>query len=94
MPNTLSRGLALFFGLVIQLIAGTLLFIVLLLLAAGLYVLVHYLESQGWVPRWLVQTAGAFEVGIFIFDCVMFALFLLSEAIKFCRTLREDLKRK
>lgn len=88
----IRKGLALLIGLVFQFIAGALAFMVVVLLAAGIYSLIHLLEKHGLAPVWLVTGAGWVEVGIFIFDCVMFALFLLTELIKFGITLFEDLK--
>lgn len=65
-----------------QVIVGTILFSVVLLVAFGLAKLVEWMQASG-APEWMIRGAHLAEQVVFGLDLFLFCLFLLSEALKF-----------
>ena len=66
----------------IQVIIGTILFSLVLLVAFGLSKLVSWMQSSG-APEWMIWGAHGAERIVFGLDLFLYSLFLLSESLKF-----------
>lgn len=69
-----------------QVIIGSILFSMVLAAAFGLSKLVDWMQQSG-APDWMITGSHWAEYGLFSLDLFLFALFLLSEALKFVLSL-------
>lgn len=65
-----------------QLIVGTFLYAMVLMVAFGLSKLVTWMQASG-APEWMIWGAHLMEQLVFGLDHFLFGLFLLSEGLKF-----------
>ncbi len=72
---------------VIQVVVGAFLFSVVLIAAAGIGGLVHLIAWLGFRPPWFERSSDFGEMLLFGVDCFTFALFLMSETLKFIRSI-------
>jgi hypothetical protein len=79
-------------GFAIQVVVGAACFLVVLLVAASIAWLVSTAEHLFSVPTWLKFGAEAVEEGIFGADVFVYGLLILSETLKFARTLWREWK--
>lgn len=74
-------------GFAIQTVVGSVCFVVVLGAAAGIAWIVAALERWRFQPGWLSTGAQLVEKGIFYADVLVYGLLVLSEMLKFIRTL-------
>lgn len=72
---------------VIHVVVGTFLFSVVLVAAPAIALVVHLIGAFGFKPEWFVSAAEGGEKTIFYLDLFLFGLFLLSETIRFIRSI-------
>lgn len=77
-------------GFAIQTVVGAVCFVVVLLVAGGIAWLVKALEQWLGIPHWLSVGAQVVEKAIFCADVFVYGLLILSETLKFARTLRRE----
>lgn len=66
-----------------QVLFGSIGFLILFAVALVLAYLVHWMESQPWVPIWLIQGAEWVEIFIFVVDVFSFVSLVLYELYVF-----------
>lgn len=79
-------------GFAIQVIVGAACFLLVLLVAAGIAWIVAAAEPVLHVPSWLTAGADLVEKAIFCADAFVYGLLILSETLKFARTLWREWK--
>jgi hypothetical protein len=79
-------------GFAIQTVVGAMCFLVVLCVAAGLAAIVQTLEKCLSIPPWLSLGASVVEKAIFLADIFVYGLLILSETLKFARTLWREWK--
>lgn len=72
---------------VLQVVIGAFLFSTVLVAVAAIGGLVRLIEYLGFSPHWFIETAEWGEKILFWLDLFVFVLFLLSETLKFIRSL-------
>ena len=75
------------FGFAVQTLVGAACFVVVLLVAGFIAWIVDTLKHSLGLPNWLSDGAQAVEKAIFFADVFVYGLLILSEALKFARTL-------
>ncbi len=75
-----------------QVVVGTVLFAMVLVVAFGLSKLVMWMDQAG-APDWMIQGAHWAEFAVFALDLCLFFLFLISEALKFAKGLWNEWRR-
>src|SRR4051794_28629067 len=73
-------------------LAATCIFVIIALAAAGLNLLVHWMEQWG-VSRWLVWLLTAGEAMLAVTDIILYGIFLVIAAMSAVRELRDALRR-
>ena len=76
----------------VQVVIGAVMFTVVFVVAVGLAFIVHWVETKGWAPSWVVTTAEYAEMLLYGADLFGFVLFLLREIITLARSLWMELK--
>jgi fructose-specific phosphotransferase system IIC component len=79
-------------GFAIQTVVGAVCFVVVLLVAAAIAWFVTWLERWLAIPHWLSLGAQIVEKAIFVADVFVYGLLILSETLKFARTLWKEWK--
>ena len=75
-----------------QVVLGAFGFAVVFLVAIGLAAMVHYFEGVTRIPIWMSGGAKYVEMGLWAADLFGFALFVISEVVKFAIRLWRDFK--
>lgn len=76
---------------VVQIVVGSLLFFLLYLVAVGLSLAIHFVNERAVdAPSWLHVASGYVEMVLFGADLVAFAMFILTEIVKFGRALWQE----
>lgn len=79
-------------GFAIQTGVGAACFVVVLLVAGGIAWFIDVLEEQLGIPHWLSVGAQVVEKAIFCADIFVYGLLILSETLRFARTLWKEWK--
>ena len=79
-------------GFAIQTVVGAACFLVVLLVAGGIALIVSTAERFLAIPSWLSVGAEGVEKVIFGADVFVYGLLILSETLKFARTLLREWK--
>ncbi len=91
MTLQVSTLMAIVVAFVVQVIVGSLLFLALYAVAVALSLIIHGLnEMIGESAAWLATASRYAEMGLFGADLVAFALFVVSEVVKFARSLWQE----
>ncbi len=76
----------------LQVVVGGLMFLVVFFVATGIGAIVKAAERFGMAPGWLVAGTDYIEIGVWVIDAMLYALFILVEAVKFTRTILGGLR--